>query len=148
MGSDHTGEQLVNWLMSKNSVAISTLHAESNSYSTRQATGLPYYLLGRVPRIVIFTPVRRVASARRRRDPFTVDDGTGTVECTFRADQDAQGGRAGENKDSPQEPTKKRYSPLIPVGSVVRVQGRVRAKRNTREIYGESLGPSTTKNRP
>ena len=31
----------------------------------------------------------------------------------------------------------------IPVGSVVRVQGRVRAKWNSREICGESIGPST-----
>jgi len=99
-------------------------------------------------RIVIFTPVSRVASAKRRRNPFAVDDGTGTVECTFRVDQDAAGDRASEKQVSPrsaQEATKKRSSSLIPVGSVVRVQGRVRAKRNSREIYGESIGPSIPK---
>lgn len=91
-----------------------------------------------------FTPVSRVASAERRRNPFTVDDGTGTVEFTFRLDQDVQAGRVCEKQDSPrsaQEPKKKRTSSLIPVGSVVRVQGRVRAKWDSREIFGESIGP-------
>jgi hypothetical protein len=72
-----------------------------------------------------------------------VDDGTGTVECTFRLDEDAQGGRAGVKQDTRfQEQSQKRSSSLIPVGSVVRVQGRVRAKRNSREVYCESIGPS------
>lgn len=95
-----------------------------------------------------FTPVSRAASAERHRNPFTVDDGTGTVECTFRLDQDARGGRASVKQDTlrlVQEPSKTRSSSLIPVGSVVRVQGRVRAKRNSREIYGESIGPSIPK---
>lgn len=92
---------------------------------------------------MIFTSVSRVASAERRQTPFSVDDGTGTVECTSRLDQDAHGGRANVKQDSLfQAPSKTRSSPLIPVGSVVRVQGRVRAKRNSREIYGESIGPS------
>jgi hypothetical protein len=97
---------------------------------------------------VIFTPVSRVASAERRRNPFTVDDGTGTAEFTFRLDQDVQGGRASEKQDAPrssEEPIKKISSSLIPVGSVVRVQGRVRAKRNSRDIYGESIGQSIPK---
>ena len=97
---------------------------------------------------MIFTPVSRVFSAERRRNLFTVDDGTGTVEFTFRLDQDVQGGRGSEKQDPPrstQEPIKKRSSFLIPVGSVVRVQGRVRAKWNSREIYGESIRPSIPK---
>jgi hypothetical protein len=93
---------------------------------------------------VIFTPVSRVASAERRRNPFTVDDGTGTVECTFRLDQDPHGDRANVKQGTLfQAPSKNRSSALIPVGSVVRVQGRVRAKWNSREICGESIGPST-----
>ena len=83
-----------------------------------------------------FTPVSHVASAERHRNPFTVDDGTGTVECTFRLDQDDQGGRTSVKQDT------QRSSSLIPVGSVVRVQGRVRAKRNSREVLCESIGPS------
>ena len=90
---------------------------------------------------MIFTPVSRIASAERRRNPFTVDDGTGTVEFTFRLDQDVHEGQANEKQDPPQEPIKKRSSSPLSVGSVVRVQGRVRAKRNSREIYGESIGP-------
>ena len=87
--------------------------------------------------------VSHVASAERHRNPFTVDDGTGTVECTFRLDQDAQGGRASMKQDTRfQEPSNNRSSSLIPVGSVVRVQGRVRAKRNSREVYCEPIGPS------
>ena len=73
-----------------------------------------------------------------------MDDGTGTVECVFRLDQD--GGRASVKQDTLfQAPSKNRSSSLIPVGSVVRVQGRVRAKWNSREIYGESIGPSITR---
>lgn len=90
---------------------------------------------------MIFTPVSRVASTERRRNLFTVDDGTGTIECIFRLDQD--GGRASVKQDTLfQAPSKNRSSSLIPVGSVVSVQGRVRAKWNSREIYGESIGPS------
>ena len=90
---------------------------------------------------MIFTPVSRVASNERRRNLFTVDDGTGTVGCIFRLDQD--GGRANVKQDTLfQAPSKNRASSLIPVGSVVRVQGRVRAKWNSREIYGETIGPS------
>jgi hypothetical protein len=92
---------------------------------------------------VIFTLVSRVASAERRRNPFTVDDGTGTVECTFRLDQDPHGDRANVKQGTVfQAPSKNRSSALIPVGSVVRVQGRVRAKWDSREVYGESIGPS------
>ncbi|KAH9002276.1 hypothetical protein EDB86DRAFT_285297 [Lactarius hatsudake] len=139
---DHTGEQLVNWLMSKNSVATCFIK-DVLSMSERESRGLPYYHLGRVPcRSVSLVAIVVEATAYENRDLYTLDDGTGTVECTFRVDQDAQGGRASEKKQntlrSAQEPTKQRSSP-IPVGSVVRVQGRVRAKRNSREIYGESI---------
>ncbi|KAH9179528.1 hypothetical protein EDB89DRAFT_1841481 [Lactarius sanguifluus] len=141
MGDDHTGEQLVNWLMSKNSVATCFIK-DVLSMSESERRGLPYYHLGRVPcRSVSLVAIVVEATAYENRDLYTLDDGTGTVECTFRVDQDAQGDRASEKQGtlrSAQEPTKQRSSP-IPVGSVVRVQGRVRAKRNSREIYGESV---------
>ncbi|KAI9447872.1 hypothetical protein H4582DRAFT_34993 [Lactarius indigo] len=118
-------------------------HTDVLSMSESESRGLPYYHLGRVPcRSVSLVAIVVEATAYENRDLYTLDDGTGTVECTFRVDQDAQGGRASKKHDAPrsnQEPTKQRSSPLIPVGSVVRVQGRVRAKRNSREIYGESI---------
>ncbi|KAI9467180.1 hypothetical protein BJY52DRAFT_1348990 [Lactarius psammicola] len=128
--------------MNKNSVATCFIK-DVLSMSESESRGLPYYFLGRVPcRSVSLVAIVVEATAYENRDLYTLDDGTGIVECTFRVDRDAQGGPASEKQDSPrsaQEPSKKRSSSLIPVGSVVRVQGRVRAKRNSREIYCELI---------
>ncbi|KAH9060993.1 hypothetical protein EDB87DRAFT_1560925 [Lactarius vividus] len=138
MGDDHTREQLVNWLMSKNSV-MTCFIKDVLSMSESESRGLPYYHLGRVPcRSVSLVAIVVEATAYENRDIYTLDDGTGTLECTFRADQDARASGKQDTPRSAQELTKNRSS-LIPVGSVVRVQGRVRAKRNSREIYGESI---------
>ncbi len=83
---------------------------------------------------------------------FTVDDGTGTIEYAFRlSDGEGEGkleSKASKNRDvcppSVREPTDgfaKPPKPLIPVGSVVSVQGKVRVKHNSRELYGETIGP-------
>jgi hypothetical protein len=60
-----------------------------------------------------------------------VDDGTATIECAFRPDDEEKSG----NKKLADKPP-----PLVPVGSVVKVQGKVRAKHDSRDIHGESIG--------
>ena len=135
----------------------------SNSYQPLHVIGLPYYFLGRVPcRSVSLVAIVVGATAYERRvlyireshylwqyhaiAHFTVDDGTGTIECAFRIDQDKPEGQTSEATSSAQEPkrilaTTERHSPpLIPVGSVVKVQGRIHVKHNSREIQGESIG--------
>ena len=82
--------------------------------------------------------------------PHTVDDGTGTIECAFRPDEDKPEGQMSENRDvAPlaQEVAavklaapRLRSPPLVPVGSVVKVQGKVRVKPHSRDIHGESIG--------
>jgi len=133
-----------------------------------RATGLPYYLLGRVPcRSVSFVAIVVGAVAYERRIVYTrephylyavphtnahstVDDGTGTIECAFRPDEDKPEGQTSENRDvAPlaQEVAavklaapRLRSPPLVPVGSVVKVQGKVRVKPHSRDIHGESIG--------
>ena len=76
----------------------------------------------------------------------TVDDGTSTIECAFRPDEgkleskpsEKQGVRPlGQNRFAVTQPLP---PPLVPVGSMVKVQGKVRAKHNAREIHGETIG--------
>jgi hypothetical protein len=79
-----------------------------------------------------------------------VDDGTGTIECAFRPDEDKPEGQTSENRDvAPlaQEVAAVKLAapplrspPLVPVGSVVKVQGKVRVKPHSRDIHGESIG--------
>lgn len=76
----------------------------------------------------------------------TVDDGTSTIECAFRPDEgkpeskasETQGIRPSDQKRSAD--TQPLPLPLVPVGSMVKVQGKVRAKHNAREIHGETIG--------
>ena len=81
-----------------------------------------------------------------------MDDGTGTIECAFPIDLDKPGGKTNKNRVTAplaQEPklrltTKGTHTPpVIPVGSVVKVHGRIHVKRNSREIQGESIGLSS-----
>ncbi|KAF8272156.1 hypothetical protein EI94DRAFT_423408 [Lactarius quietus] len=124
MDGDHTREQLVNWLMSKNSVATCFIK-DVLSMSEIEGRGLPHYLLGRVPcRSVTVVAIIVEATAYDNRDLYT------------RCSRESNERKTGHTLP---EPSKKRSSSLIPVGSVVRVQGRVRAKWNSREIYGESI---------
>lgn len=76
----------------------------------------------------------------------TVDDGTSTIECAFRPDEgkiesktnEKQGVRPlHQNRPAVTQPL---LPPLVPVGYMVKVQGIVRAKHNTREIHGETIG--------
>ncbi|KAI0307009.1 hypothetical protein B0F90DRAFT_506900 [Multifurca ochricompacta] len=117
-----------------------------NTIPILQVTGLPYYYLGRVPcRSVSLVGIIVGVSEYERRILYILDDGTGTIECAFRTDQGLPENEASEDQGVPtlvREPTHKPMLPsssLVPVGSVVKVQGRVRAKQNSRDIYGESI---------
>jgi len=137
---------------------LSTLFAINLSL---RATGLPYYFLGRVPcRSVSFVAivVGAVAYERRvvyTREPlqlspvpqpikphFTVDDGTATIECAFRPDDEDKPQNKREKWDVARfaQELANKPPPLVPVGSVVRVQGKVRVKHNSRDIHGDSIG--------
>ena len=83
----------------------------------------------------------------------TVDDGTGTIECAFRLDEGKPESKPNEARrvlPLPRKPTDGPAStiaqppPLIPVGSVVTVQGKVRAKRDSRDLHGETIGLCST----
>jgi len=71
-----------------------------------------------------------------------VDDGTATIECAFRLDDEDRPENKNENWGVTRLAQKlaDKRPPLIPVGSVVKVQGKVRAKHNSRDIHGESIG--------
>lgn len=78
-----------------------------------------------------------------------MDDGTGTIECAFRPSEAKPESKTNQDRDVhplPRKPTDGRAatnsqpSPLVPVGSVVTVQGKVRAKRNSRDLHGETIG--------
>ena len=84
-----------------------------------------------------------------------MDDGTGTIECAFRISEgeDKPESKKNEDRDRPRdvrssarEPsTSARPDPLIiPVGSVVNVQGKIRVKRNSRELNGDTIGLYST----
>jgi DNA/RNA endonuclease YhcR with UshA esterase domain len=103
---------------------------------------------------VSFTHVSRITSRCSTSNPKAhsiVDDGTGTIECAFRSDASEPESKTSEKQDvaplargladksgSTTEPH------LVPVGSVVKVQGKVRARQNSKDVHGESLGPCST----
>jgi hypothetical protein len=84
-----------------------------------------------------------------------VDDGTGTIECAFRISEgeDKPESKTSEVRDRPRDvrssareqanglaSTSARPDPVIPVGSVVNVQGKIRVKHNSRELQGNTIG--------
>lgn len=86
---------------------------------------------------------------------FAVDDGTGTIECAFRLDKTKPESKTSEKQrvapfarvltDRGKPVTQQRDPPrLIPVGFVVKIQGRVRVKQTFRDIHGESIGLCST----
>lgn len=90
---------------------------------------------------------------RQNKIHCTVDDGTGTIECAFRPGEGKPESKPIEARHVlplPQKPTDGPAStisqppPLIPVGSVVTVQGKVRAKRDSRDLHGETIGLCST----
>lgn len=68
-----------------------------------------------------------------------MDDGTATIECAFRPDDEDKPGNKYESWDAARL-AQKLAAKLVPVGSVVKVQGKVRVKHNSRDIHGESIG--------
>ncbi|KAI0303920.1 hypothetical protein BC826DRAFT_200777 [Russula brevipes] len=133
----HTREQLVNWVMSKDAVA-SCFIKDVLSMSESEHGGLPYYFLGRVPcRSISLVAIVVGAAAYERRVVYTLDDGTGTIECAFRSEEGKPESKASENKVVTS--LARHPSPLVQVGSVAKVQGKVRAKHNSREISGDSI---------
>lgn len=139
----------------------------SSSSQHGKATGVPHYFLGRVPcRSVSLVAIVVGAAAYERRivytrelyclpisttpNPrYTVDDGTGTIECAFRPGEGKPESKTNQDQDvhpSTREPatTNPLPCPLIPVGSVVSVQGKVRAKYNSRDLHGETIGLCST----
>ena len=73
---------------------------------------------------------------------MTVDDGTATIECAFRLDDEDKPENKSENRDVARLARELANKPpqLVPVGSVVKVEGKVRAKHNSRDIHGDSIG--------
>jgi hypothetical protein len=90
-----------------------------------------------------------------------VDDGTGTIDCAFRISEgeDKPESKTGEVCDRPRDvrssarertnglastststSTSARPDPVIPVGSVVNVQGKIRVKHHSRELNGDTIG--------
>ena len=95
----------------------------------------------------------------QRQTCCTVDDGTGTIECAFRISEgeDKPESKTNEVRDRPRDvrssareqtnglasglaSTSARPDPVIPVGSVVNVQGKIRVKHNSRELNGDTIG--------
>ena len=85
-----------------------------------------------------------------------MDDGTGTIEYAFRTSQGEAKpeSKPSENRDhlrdirsTAREPTDTNARPepvVIPVGSVVKVQGKIRLKYNSRELNGDTIGLYST----
>jgi hypothetical protein len=89
-----------------------------------------------------------------------VDDGTGTIDCAIRISEGEANlkpesktsedrVRPRDVRSSAREPTSNglasasmsaRRDPLIPVGSVVKVQGKIRVKHNSRELHSDTIG--------
>lgn len=88
-----------------------------------------------------------------------MDDGTGTIDCAFRISEgeDKPESKPSEVRDRPRDvrssaqertnglaststSTSARPDPVIPVGSVVSVQGKIRVKHNSRELHGDTIG--------
>ena len=87
-----------------------------------------------------------------------MDDGTGTIDCAFRISEgeDKPESKPSEVRDRPRDvrssareltnglastSTSARPDPVvIPVGSVVNVQGKIRVKHNSRELHGDTIG--------
>ena len=88
----------------------------------------------------------------------TVDDGTGTIDCAIRIreGEDRPESKLSEDRDRPHDIRSSARGPinglaststsalpdppLIPVGSVVNVQGKIRVKHNSRELQGDTIG--------
>jgi hypothetical protein len=100
-----------------------------------------------------------VDTVPRQKLAATVDDGTGTIECAIRTreGEDKPESKTSEDRDRPRDvrasstrertnglaSTSARPAPdplLIPVGSVVNVQGKIRVKHNSRELQGDTIG--------
>ena len=88
-----------------------------------------------------------------------MDDGTGTIECAFRISEDENKpeSKTGGVRDRPRDDrssarertnglasTSARPDPVIPVGTVVNVQGKIRVKHNSRELNGDRIGLYST----
>lgn len=89
----------------------------------------------------------------------TVDDGTGTIDCAIRISEEEDKPETKRNdRDRPRDvrssarertdglaSTSVRPDPIIiPVGSVVNVQGKIRVKYNSRELHGDTIGLYST----
>jgi hypothetical protein len=84
-----------------------------------------------------------------------VDDGTGTIDCAFRINEgeDKPESKTSEVRDARSSARERtnglastgaRPDPVIPVGSVVNVQGKIRVKYNSRELHGDTIGLYST----
>lgn len=88
-----------------------------------------------------------------------MDDGTGTIDCAFRISEgeDKPESKTSEVRERPRDArssarertnglasTSARPDPVIPVGSVVNVQGKIRLKYNSRELHGDTIGLYST----
>ena len=86
-----------------------------------------------------------------------MDDGTGTIDCAIRIseDEDKPETKTNEDRNRPCDvrssagdglaSTSVRPDPvIIPVGSVVNVQGKIRVKHNSRELHGDAIGLYST----
>ncbi|KAF8505928.1 hypothetical protein F5888DRAFT_1603980 [Russula emetica] len=152
MCRDHNREQLLNWLMSKDAVA-SCFIKDMLSMSESEHAGLPHYFLGRVPcRSISLVAVVVGATAYERRIVYILDDGTGTIDCAIRTSEGEvkPESKPNEIQDRPRDvrssatnglaSTSARPDPLIiPVGSVVKVQGKIRVKHNSRELHADTI---------
>ncbi|KAI0268088.1 hypothetical protein BC834DRAFT_867837 [Gloeopeniophorella convolvens] len=149
-GSSYTTERAISWVMSKDSVAACFVR-DVLSMPECEGKGLPYYLLGRVPcRSVLLVAIVVGAAKYESRIVYTLDDGSGTLECVFRTDQDMPTHRASGSHDisllRPAQSSKPKplnkdpdIVPFVPVGTVVRVTGKIRSKHSSRDIHGESI---------
>lgn len=156
---DHNREQLLNWLMSKDAVA-SCFIKDVLSMSESEHAGLPHYFLGRVPcRSISLVAVVVGATAYEKRVVYILDDGTGTIDCAFRISEGEDNkpeSKTSEVRDRPRDVrssarertnglagttgTSARPEPVvIPVGSVVNVQGKIRVKHNSRELHCDTI---------
>ena len=89
-----------------------------------------------------------------------MDDGTGTIECAFRISEgeNKPESKTSEVRDRPRDvrsSARERTNglastsarpdpPVILVGSVVNVQGKIRVKHNSRELHGDTIGLYST----
>ncbi|KAI0053763.1 hypothetical protein FA95DRAFT_1530745 [Auriscalpium vulgare] len=142
-----TPAQIFAWTLTKDAIAPCFVR-DVNHMEEPPHSGSPYYLIGRTPcRTVELVGTLVGLSAYDRRTVYLLDDGTGVIECALRHQSREPSGEHNAKPSSSRLQSNVNSStgmqpppaPFFPVGSTIRVVGRVNSKSYAKDIQCESI---------